>query len=86
MSTFTAYFNVTGAKRKELVTRISEIMECPSKYLGPPSFAYQVDYITIDRNGNISFDDRADTEQIENLFDYLDSHGFPAERSTRNDR
>lgn len=79
MSTFTAYFNVTGAKRKELVTRISEIMECPSKYLGPPSFAYQVDYITIDRNGNISFDDRADTEQIENLFDYLDSHGFPAE-------
>lgn len=66
MSTFTAEFNVTGAKRKELVTRISEIMECPSKYLGPPSFAYQVDYITIDRNGNISFDDRADTEQIGN--------------------
>lgn len=80
MSTFTAEFNVTGTRRKELVTRISEAMDCPAKYQGAPSFAYMVDYITIDRNGTVSFDDRADTEQIENLFDYLDSHGFYAER------
>ena len=80
MSTFTAEFNVTGARRKELVTRISEAMECPAKYQGAPSFAYMVDYITIDRNGTVSFDDRADSEEIEHLFDYLDEHGFGAER------
>ena len=80
MSTFTAKFNVTGTRRKELVTLISEAIECPAKYLGPPSFAYQVDYINIDRNGAVSFDDRADSEEIEHLFDYLDEHGFGAER------
>ena len=80
MSTFAAEFNVTGARRKELVNRISEAMECPAKYQGAPSFAYMVDYITIDRNGTVSFDDRADSEEIEHLFDYLDEHGFGAER------
>ena len=80
MSTFTADFNATGARRKELVNRISEAMECPAVYKFAPTFNYEVDYITIDRNGIVSFDDRADNEQIEQLFDYLDSHGFPAER------
>ena len=79
MAIFTAKFNVTGAKRKELVTCISEAMECPAKYQGAPTFAYKVDYITIDRYGTVSFDDRADTEEIEHLLDYLDSHGFGAE-------
>lgn len=79
MAIFTAKFNVTGAKRKELVTCISEAMECPAKYQGAPTFAYKVDYITIDRYGTVSFDGRADTEEIEHLLDYLDSHGFGAE-------
>ena len=80
MSKFTAKFNVTGARRKELVNHISEVMECPSVYKFAPTFNYEVDYITIDRNGTVSFDDWADTEQIERLLDHLDSHGFSAER------
>lgn len=79
MAIFTTNFNVTGAKRKELVSCISKAMECPSKYQGAPTFSYKVDYVTIDRYGNISFDDRANTEEIEHLFDYLDAHGFGAE-------
>ena len=56
-------YNLTGADRKRLVKAISEITEVPAKYLGAPSFAYQVDYFTIDRNGSVSFDNRADSEE-----------------------
>ena len=72
-------YNCTGESRKRLVTAISEITGAPAKYLGAPSFAYQVDYFTIDRNGGVSFDDRADSEEIENLIETLDSQGFTAE-------
>ena len=79
MSTFTANYNVTGSDRKELVNLVAETIGSPAKYQGAPSFAYTVDYITIDRNGVLSFDDRADTEVIENLLEQLAEHGFTAE-------
>lgn len=72
-------YNVTGAKRKELVNAISEITETPVKYLGAPSFAYEVDYFTIDKNGGVTFDDRADSEEIEKLIERLHEQGFEAE-------
>ena len=75
----TLRYNLTGADRKRLVNAISEITGVPAKYLGAPSFAYQVDYFTIDRNGGVTFDDRADSEEIENLIETLDSQGFTAE-------
>ena len=75
----TLRYNLTGADRKRLVTAISEITGAPAKYLGAPSFAYQVDYFTIDRNGGVAFDDRADSEEIKNLIETLDSQGFTAE-------
>ena len=72
-------FNCTGNERKRLVNTISEITGAPIKYLGAPSFAYQVDYFTIGRNGSVSFGDRADSEEIKNLIDTLGSQGFTAE-------
>ncbi len=38
-----------------------------------------MDYFTIDRNGGVAFDDRADSEEIKNLIETLDSQGFTAE-------
>lgn len=72
-------FNVTGAKRKELVTLISRFTGCDAKYKGAPSFAYEVDYFTIDKNGTLIFDDRADSEVIERLLEMLYDNGFTAE-------
>ena len=72
-------YNVIGGDRKRLVTAIAEIMNCPVKYKGAPTFAYEVDYFTIDKNGTVSFDDRADSEEIENLFEQLHERGFEAE-------
>ena len=79
MSTFTANYNVTGSDRKELVNLVAETIGSPAKYQGAPSFAYTIDFITIDRNGVLSFDDRADTGVIENLLEQLAEHGFTAE-------
>lgn len=72
-------YNCTGNDRKRLAKAISEITGAPAQYLYAPSFAYQVDYFTIDRNGSVSFDDRADSEEIENLIEQLAALGFMAE-------
>ena len=81
MATFTFIFNVTGTERKRLVGAISEITKAEAKYLGMPSAAYQVDDFTIDKNGAVSFDDRADSEEIENLVARLAEQGFEPEPS-----
>lgn len=74
-------YNVTGAKRKELVNLIANFTGCDARYLGAPSFAYEVDYFTIDRNGTVSFDDSADSEVIERLIEMLYDNSFVAEAS-----
>ena len=75
----TIKYNRTGADRKSLVDAIASITGAEAKYLGAPSFAYQVDYFTIDRSGAVTFDDRADSEEVENLIERLASMGFEAE-------
>jgi len=71
-------YNVAGSDRKKLVAAISEITKCKAKYLGVPSCAYQVDYFTIDKNGVLSFDDRADSNEVEQLIEALCEKGFKA--------
>lgn len=75
----TIKYNVTGAKRKELVLTIASWLGCEAKYKGAPTFAYEVDYFTIDKNGTLIFDDRADSEVIERLLEMLYDNGFEAE-------
>ena len=75
----TINYNRAGADRKPLIAAISAITGAEAKYLGAPSFAYQVDYFTIDRSGAVTFDDRADSEEVENLIERLASMGFEAE-------
>lgn len=74
-------FNVTGNERKALVSAISEITGVKSKYLGMPSMAYEIDYFTVDKNGTLIFDDRADSDEIESLLETLAQKGFVAEES-----
>lgn len=78
----TINYNVTGPDRKKLVQTIAEILECDAKYLGVPSCAYQIDYFTVDKNGSLSFDDRADSDEIEQLIEALCERGFEAEVET----
>ena len=72
----TIEFNRTGTERKALVKAMGEILEVKPKYLGMPTAAYEVDYFTVDKNGTVTFDDRADSEEIENLLEQLALKGF----------
>ena len=74
-------YNVTGADRKRLVNLIAEITGCDAKYLGAPTFAYEVDYFTIDKNGSVTFDDRANSEELEQIIERLYEAGFTAENA-----
>ena len=77
----TIKYHAQGNLRKLLVKSIAIKCECEPKYLGAPSFAYQIDYFTVDRNGDLIFDDRADTEEIEGMLEYLAVVGFKAEQA-----
>ena len=46
-------FNVTGKDRKALVMALCEILETTSAYKGAPTFAYEVENFTIDKNGTL---------------------------------
>ena len=81
MNTFYLDYNVSGPERKRLVNAIAAYTGADAKYLAAPTFAYEVDYFHIDRKGCVSFDNRADSEEIEGLIDALVSQGFVAQVS-----
>ncbi|KGK87356.1 virulence protein [Clostridium sp. HMP27] len=72
-------FNKEGKDRKDLVKTISEITGVKSKYKGAPTFSYQIDYFTVDKEGTLIFDDRADSNEIKTLLEKLAEKGFVAE-------
>lgn len=74
-----------GAERKRLVQTVSDWLGVPAKYCGAPTFNYEVDYFTIDRNGSLSFDDRADSEVIERLLQHIYDEGFDIDQSHTED-
>ena len=80
--TFKLYYGATGDMRKDLVKAISSILNADAHYEGAPSFNYTIDYVTVDRDGTVSFDARADSEEIERLIDGLAEAGFEPEGST----
>ena len=77
----TITIHAQDAKRKRLVQTISDWLGVPAKYCGAPTFNYEVDYFTIDRNGSLSFDDRADSEVIERLLQHIYDEGFDIDQS-----
>lgn len=75
------YYNVQD--RKPLVKAISEFTGADAVYMRTPTYAYRIDYFTVTREGNLEFDDRADSEEIEGLLDFLAERGFVAESPER---
>ena len=53
-------YNVTGAGRRTLVDAICTALDTPVKYLGAPTFAYEIGCFHIDKTGTVTGeDDRA---------------------------
>ena len=75
----TIYYNAQD--RKPLVKAISEFTGADAVYMRTPTYAYQIDYFTVTRDGNLEFDDRADSEEIEKLIEFLSERGLVADTS-----
>ena len=70
-------YNLTD--RKPFVKALEEIMGAKAVYMRTPTYAYQIDYFTVTREGNLTFDDMADSEEIERVLEELDQRGFHCE-------
>lgn len=72
----TINFHVPGSKRKELVNAVSEWLGEDVRYCGAPTFAYESERFSIDRNGSLTFDNLVDSTVIERLLEHLYDEGF----------
>jgi hypothetical protein len=72
-------YNVTGAKRKELVKVISNTTGAKAEYKFMPTCNYEIDYFTVTKDGTLKFDDRADSEEVEQVLDAIAAAGFECE-------
>lgn len=75
----TINYNVTGTERKRLADYISGFMGTEKKYLGAPTFAYQIGYLTVSKDGAVSFEDRGYNSDIDALMAELECQGFHTE-------
>ena len=72
-------YNVTGAKRKELVKVISDATGARAEYKFMPTCNYEIDYFTVTKDGTLLFDDRADSEEVEQVLETIAAAGFECE-------
>ena len=77
----TINYNVTGTERKRLAEYISGFMGTEKKYLGAPTFAYQIGYLTVSKDGAVIFEDRGCNSDIDALMAELEGQGFHTEDS-----
>ena len=78
-------FNIEKHERKALMQKIAEMLKEDVHYLGAPTFAYEVAFFTMDRNGVLSFSDDCDTVLVEQVLDGLADAGYESESSSAED-
>lgn len=72
-------YNVTGAKRKELVKVIADTTGARAEYKFMPTCNYEIDYFTVTKDGTLLFDDCADSEEVEEVLEAIAAAGFECE-------
>ena len=81
----TITIHAQGAERKRLVQTISDWLGEDAHYCGAPTFAYEIDRFTVEKNGNLSFSDLLDSEVVERLLQHIYDEGFDIDRSHTDD-
>ena len=66
-------YELKGTERKSLVAAISQELNAPTKYLGAPTFAYEVGNYHIDKNGTVTGEDNREL-----VADLCGLHSFKA--------
>lgn len=72
-------YNLTGAARKALVQTISEILSKPAVYQGAPTFAYAINFYSVDKNGTLNYPDNVNLEDVRELVSRLRERGYTPE-------
>jgi hypothetical protein len=73
------HYNVTGRERKSLANAVGEILTQPVVYSGPPTFAYMIQDIQIDRNGSLIFPPGTSRDYARLVVLALTERGFTAD-------
>lgn len=81
----TITINAQGAERKRLVQTISNWLGEDAHYCGAPTFAYEIDRFTVEKDGNLSFSDLLDSEVVERLLQHIYDEGFDIDQSNADD-
>lgn len=58
---------INGTERKEIVRVLSEHFGKKAIYAGPPTFAYKIGAITVDRNGTVIFEDESLNDEMKTV-------------------
>jgi DNA-directed RNA polymerase subunit RPC12/RpoP len=74
-------YNVTGDRRKALVTAIGEVLALEGVYQGAPTFAYKIGGCTVDKTGILDFAEDVEESARALLVAALKERGFEAEAS-----
>lgn len=73
-------YNVTGAKRKELIQVISAATGIKAEYKFMPTCNYEIGCFTVTKNGTLEFDGDADSEETTKVLEAIAAAGFEPEK------
>ena len=69
-------YGATGKDRKRLAEIIAKEIGVDAIYKGAPTFAYEMDYFTVDRDGILFFDDSNQSDEVDRVLERIESAGF----------
>lgn len=72
-------YNVTGAKRKELVAAIADATGIKAEYIKMPTCSYRIGHFTVTKDGALEFEGCVDAEKIKAVLSAIKSAGFEQE-------
>src|SRR5699024_11507999 len=72
-------YNVTDARRKELVRIIADTTGARAEYQYMPTCNYKIGSFTVTRDGTLLFDARTDNKETEQVLEAVAAAGFECE-------
>ena len=70
------HYRASGKERKRLAEVIAKEIGVDAIYQGAPTFSYQMDYFTVDREGALIFDDEMGGDEAERVLNSIADAGF----------
>ena len=69
-------YDVPGTQRKSLAKEIAKWLCLEVKYLGAPSFAYEIGACRLEPDGNLTINDESNNLLVEPLLEYIENEGY----------